>query len=101
MYVNMFPEHDQDIPDKITVLKSAVDILVHDFVDIGFRPQRKGRKQQSKDTLDHTLEYAKELLSLGLFYLEFQDAIREGDGLRVLEILVFMVQINRTHKLHH
>ena len=23
--VNMFPEHDQDIPDKITVLKSAVD----------------------------------------------------------------------------
>ena len=79
--VNMFPEHDQDIPDKITVLKSAVDILVHNFVDIA---QRKGRKQKSKDNLDHTQEYAKELLSLGLFYLKFQDAIREGDGLRVL-----------------
>ena len=26
----------------------------------------------------------KELLSLGLFYLEFQDAIREGDGLRFM-----------------
>ena len=28
--------------------------------------------------------YACEVLSLGLLYAEFQDAIREGDGLRVL-----------------
>ena len=88
--INMFPEHDQDIPDKTTVLKSAVEIIVHEFVDIGFRPQRKGRKQKPKDNLDHTQEYAKELLSLGLFYLEFQDAIREGDGLRVLRCWKFM-----------
>ena len=95
----MFPEHDLDIPDKITVLKSAFDILVHEFVDIEFRPQRKGRKQKSKNNLDHTedhtQEYAKELLSLGLFYLKFQDV------LRCWKFMIFMVQINRTHKLHH
>jgi L1 cell adhesion molecule like protein len=38
----------------------------------------------SSQNPDHVLEYAKETLSLGLLYLEFKDAIREGDGERVL-----------------
>ncbi|KAL5467031.1 hypothetical protein EMCRGX_G031198 [Ephydatia muelleri] len=62
--INMFPEHDQDIPDKTTVLKSAVEIIVHEFVDIGFRPQRKGRKQKPKDNLDHSREFTS-------MYLQF------------------------------
>ena len=33
---------------------------------------------------DEVNAYANQLLSLGCFYLEYSDAIREGDGLRVL-----------------
>ena len=36
-------------------------------------------------------EYAKEVLSLGLMYMEFQDAIREGDGQRVLRCWKYML----------
>ena len=30
------------------------------------------------------MEYARETLSLGLLFLEFKDAVKEGDGTRVL-----------------
>ena len=40
---------------------------------------------QSRD-LDGVYEYARETLSLSLLHTEFQDAIREGDGLRVLQV---------------
>lgn len=33
---------------------------------------------------DRVLAYPKELLSLGLLYQEYIDAIQEGDGLRIL-----------------
>ena len=33
---------------------------------------------------DHIVAYSTELLSLGLLYMEFVDAIREGDGGRIL-----------------
>lgn len=33
---------------------------------------------------DMVCEYSVQLLRLGCFYLEFSDAIREGDGSRVL-----------------
>ena len=36
------------------------------------------------DYNDQIQGYAKELLSLGLFYMEYVDAVREGDGDRVL-----------------
>lgn len=35
-------------------------------------------------TLDRVQEYGKEALALGMLFLEFKDAIREGDGTRVL-----------------
>ena len=37
-----------------------------------------------KDGSDHILKYTTEVMSLGLLYLEFKDAVREGDGLHVL-----------------
>ena len=33
---------------------------------------------------DHILEYASDVLTLGLLYMEFVDGIREGDGERIL-----------------
>ena len=41
-----------------------------------------------------------EVLSLGLFYLEFKDAIREGDGLRVLRCYKYLLPLFRTLLSH-
>lgn len=53
---------------------------------------------------DHVLAYGKELLSLGLLYNEFTDAIKEGDGLRILRcwkymLLIFMVTDKRKYSI--
>ena len=70
------------------MLQAAADLLVHQFVDLSYTP----RKTQKKRTgLDHKQEYAKEVLTLGLFYMEFQDAIREGDGIRVIRCWKFLL----------
>lgn len=51
-------------------------------------------------------EYAKEVLTHSLFYLEYKDAIREGDGIRVLRcwkylLLFFVLQGIQTTLLRH
>ena len=52
-------------------------------------------------TSDKVYIYASELLSIGLFYMEYTDAIREGDGLRVLRCWKYLLPIfkssNRTN----
>ena len=55
---------------------STISSQRHQFVDIEY-------PCASKDD-DHVLSYAKEVLSLGLLYKEFVDAIREGDGERII-----------------
>ena len=40
---------------------------------------------------DHVYAYAKEVLSLGLLFIEFADAIREGDGLWILRCWRYML----------
>ena len=50
--------------------------------------KRKHDKQEDK-----VLAYAKELLSFGLLYNELVDAVREGDGVRVLRWWRFMLLI--------
>lgn len=42
---------------------------------------------------DQVFEYSTQLLGLGLFYLEFADAIKEGDGNRVLRCWRFLLPI--------
>ena len=39
------------------------------------------------------MEYGRNLLSIGLFYLEFSDAIKEGDGDRVLRCWHYLLPI--------
>lgn len=46
---------------------------------------------------DHVKEYGKELLSLGLLYIEYCDAIHEGDGLRILRCWKYMLLIFKAH----
>ena len=40
---------------------------------------------------DNVYNYACEVLSLGLLYLEYKDAIREGDGERVMKIWKYLL----------
>ena len=56
------------------------------------------------DEGDGVLAYAKELLSLGMLYMEFVDGIREGDGLRILRcwryfLLIFKAKQKRKYAI--
>lgn len=42
---------------------------------------------------DGVYEYARDLLSLGMLYLEYRDAIKEGDGSRVMQCLKFFLPL--------
>lgn len=45
--------------------------------------------------------YATELLSYGLLYTEFSDAIREGDGLRVLRCWRYLMLFFKAHRRYN
>ena len=59
------------------VLASACDKIVDRYIDFSFH-------KVATPVCDSVREYSWQLLSIGCFYLEFANAIREGDRLRVL-----------------
>ena len=64
--------------EKRASIESVCLEIVDKFVDIEFPTQ----KCKPNENTDGVREYAKEVLTLGSFYSEFQDSIREGDGSR-------------------
>ncbi len=62
--------------------------MLREYVDIGTYPQ-----PADSDTTDGVLAYAKEVLSLTFLWAEFQDAIKEGDGPRVIRCWKFFLPI--------
>ena len=64
--------------ERRDILTSVAGVIVNEYVDLSMFHHKE------KLPSDRIHGYAKELLTLGLFYLEYSDAIREGDGLRVL-----------------
>ena len=67
-----------DKRDRADILKSVAGVMVNKYIDLSMF------QEEEKQPIDRVQGYAKELLTLGLFYLEYSDAIQEGDGLRVL-----------------
>lgn len=67
------------IIDKITTA------IVESFVFLDYNAS------YSETSNDGVYSYATQLLTLGCFYLEFRDAIKEGDGLRVLRCYKYML----------
>ena len=61
-------------------LKSVASKVISKFVDLSYTKQVKRNNQCQ----DNVIEYAKETLTMGRLLLEFKDAVREGDGDRVL-----------------
>ena len=74
-----FPPGCEKQPPQIgrRILLSAVDKLLSHFVDLKFC-------NRTSPPEDHVHAYACEVLSLGLMLMEFNDAIKEGDGTRII-----------------
>ena len=74
-----FPEGCTQLNPKQrwNVLQLAIMDIIEQFVDIDYP------SSANKDD-DHVRAYGKEVLSLGLLFMEFKDAIREGDGERII-----------------
>ena len=72
--------------ERRDVLKKVCKQVVDSFVKFSFNDD-----QSSND--DHVLKYAQQILSLGCFYLELCDAVKEGDGERVLRCWKYLLPI--------
>ena len=75
-----------DIESRKKTLDAVCNQVVKEFVEFSFHYETpKGD--------DAVTSYAKKLLGLGCFYLEYRDAIKEGDGLRVLRCWRYLLPI--------
>jgi L1 cell adhesion molecule like protein len=76
----------EDSETKKDLLYSFSSKIVSKFIDI----DASFIVQTSLDDNDRVLSYSKLLMSVGMVYKEYCDAIREGDGLRVLSCWRYM-----------
>ena len=67
--------------------------LVSKFVDFKFLSNPPRQPQQHEDKV---FGYACRVLSLGLFYMEYLDAVHEGDGSRVQQCFRFLLPLFKT-----
>ena len=80
-----------DKEERKEILLSVCDSIIEEFTDIStLKPTHDINADNEPDDStsqkgeDKVLAYAREVLSFGLLYKEIVDAVREGDGLRVL-----------------
>ena len=55
--------------------------------------QKTDDDQSEQEENDTVFEYATDLMSLGMLYLEFRDAVREGDGSRVMRCWKYLLPL--------
>ena len=67
------------------ILERLCEAIISKAVSFQFNSSDKSTN------VDRVQQYAVELLSIGLFYMEFCDGIREGDGERVLRCWRYML----------
>jgi len=72
--------------ERKAILDSISKTIVKKFVDFSFNGN-----QDSTD--DEVHNYTCRLLSIGCFYLSYKDAIKEGDGKRVLDCWRYLLPI--------
>ena len=73
----------RDSVQRRRTLIDALHKLYNRFVDLKLL-FKEGLSTETHQTLDTVNEYAKEVLSLGLLLMEFNDSVRVGDGRRIL-----------------
>ena len=68
--------------------------IVHNILEVFVRlPNNPGNAPQTEDNPDGVLCYTREVISYGLLYTEFEDAIKEGDGLRIVRCWRFYLPV--------
>lgn len=72
------------VDDRRSKLYSICFEIHTKFVDLSAFSITTCTSNYQGQSKDHIQEYAKEIISLGLLYMEYKDGIREGDGDRVL-----------------
>ena len=72
--------------ERRDALKKVCKQVVDSFVKFSF-----SEDQSSSD--EQVLKYAQQILSLGCFYLELCDAVKEGDDERVLRCWIYLLLI--------
>lgn len=95
---------EDDIPPQVIndlrqASKSQCKVYFHNLVQKILKnliklPENPGQKT-SDDQEDGVFNYASDLLTYGLLHAEFNDAIREGDGLRIIVCWKFFLLIFR------
>ncbi len=90
--MQLFTEESRELDpqQRRNIFLSGIQKIVHRFIDLtspGSPTSRSGLDG------DHVCAYAREILSLGALLMEFNDAIREGDGLRILRCWRFFLPL--------
>lgn len=89
-----FPKELDPSQRKVLFLQGIKQVL-DKFVDVTYETSTSSKKVKDND---HILAYAKDVLSLGLWLMEFVDAIKEGDGLRILRCWRYFLPIFKASK---
>ena len=86
---DLFPDASDELDpeQRKAVLMLAIQEVMDECVDLSLEPQER----QCDD--DGVFAYACDVLSLGLLYMEFSDAIREGDGERIIRCWRYLLLI--------
>ena len=95
----LFPPDIGALPktERKELLEHIVKVILNSYVDIQSSVSNVDDKEAvecaNEESDDKVQHYAKEVLTLGLIYTEFSDAIREGDRERVLRCWKFLMLI--------
>ena len=88
---SFFPMGSSDLnpEERSKILMLAVREVVDKYVDLSMEPvvdeeECETAVEAPSGDFDHVLEYASDVLTMGVLYMEFVDAIREADGDRIL-----------------
>ena len=90
---------DQPLTKRNEIFSEAVSQIVDRYALFKINLESKTnttnikKKSTTNKKVNHVMAYAKEVLSLGSLYMEFCDAIREGDGLRILRSWRYMLLV--------
>ena len=68
------------------------NMFVARFVDFSLDPPSTCSASHDQDCV---FNYTRHFISIGCFYLNFKDAIKEGDGERILECWHYLLPIFR------
>lgn len=76
-----------DSLERSKIVMSSVHGVVKKFTDLSF-----GKSKEPSGN-DYVFNYACDVFTLGLFFLEFNDSVNEGDGLRILRCWRYLLLI--------